>query len=1040
MWMPVMERVGEETVASNNLQLKPRVVDDVPCKLDARHHNNNNMVTDSETVNDSMRSDCPGSSAHRNLVDITTKPEDSAAANNNNKLSVEELTLGNYRTVQGMDTSRAAGKFEHLYRLGSSYNNNKPGDVDLDHSSQPRDMDQMLSRIRQQLAGAPSERQNLKPFITRRTDQNLDAFSERLRAAGENSIMRPPALIGEGVQLKSPVSSSNFSQLLLKRALKGKGVVGKTQETHPEFVSDQDLGSKEKKSPTHHDVLTPKSSPKGNGIVSHGAGNHTKSSSGISLREFLRSSYAKREKRHGICLFRQLVELVDSAHSQGLFLLDLRPSLFMLVPSKKLRYIGTFGKNDLDSDVDEDLNRRRRPVVHDSSSNGGRDLRKRKMDLHVHSPGNHQLQATSTGRPFKRKSPVIDLNVVDARNPDSCELQQQNYIKNLSVSSMAKKQSMSTWLEEQWYTCPEEINGEDIGEKSNIYALGVLLFELLCHCESGEMHAAMMADLRHRILPPTFLSKYPKEAGFCLWLLHPEPTSRPTAREILKSELLGEDNSVTSTAADEEISELLLHFLSSLEEQKQKKASKLMQDIQTLEDDIKEAERRYSFSNASLVRSHGAIERRVQSSPLNERCTTSGALFVPTANTERLMSNIRQLEDAYFFMRSQINLSSSAASARSDKIILKDRDRCSENQNENQDMRTKGKSSDQLEVFFEGLCKYARYSKFETCGTIRSGDLLNSASVVCSLSFDPDEEHIAAAGISKKIKIFDFNAFMNESVGVHYPLVEMVNKSKLSCVCWNSYIKNYLASTDYDGVVQIWDAGTGQGFSQYTEHQKRAWSVDFSPSDPTKFVSGSDDCSVKLWSINEKRSLGTIWSPANVCCVQFSSYSNHLLAFGSADYKVYCYDLRYVKTPWCTLAGHEKAVSYVKFMDSETIVSASTDNSLKLWNLNKTNSSGLSSGACSSTYKGHTNQKNFVGLSVLDGYIACGSETNEVYSYYRSLPMPMTSYKFGSVDPISGNEYFDDNGQFVSSVCWRKKSNMLVAANSTGNMKLLKLV
>ncbi|EOA26343.1 hypothetical protein CARUB_v10022559mg [Capsella rubella] len=1027
MWMPLMERVGEETVASNNLQLKPRV-DDVPCKLDARH---NNLLTESDTGHDSMRGECPGSSAHRNLDMTTMPPEDSAAA----KLSVEELTLGNYRSVQGMDSSNSkAGKFEHLYRLarGSAF---RAGDGDLD--SQPRDMDQMLSRIRQQLAGAPSDRQNLKPFMTRRTDQNLEAFSERLRAAGENSIMNAPALITEGVQLKSPVTSSNFSQLLLKRAMKGKGLAGKNQETPPEFVSDQDIRSKEKKSPTPHDVLTPKSSPKRDGIVSHGAGNHTKSSSGISLREFLRSSFARREKRHGLCLFRQLVELVDSAHSQGLFLLDLRPSLFMLVPSKKLRYIGTFGKNDLDSDVDEDLNRRR-PVAHESLSIGGRDLKKRKMDLHVHSPGN-QLQATSNGRPFKRKSPVIDLNLVDARNPDSCELQQQNYIKNLSVSSMTRKQSMSAWLEEQWYTCPEEINGEDIGEKSNIYALGVLLFELLCHCESGEMHAAMMADLRHRILPPTFLSKYPKEAGFCLWLLHPEPASRPTAREILKSELIGEDNSVSSTAADEEISELLLHFLSSLEEQKQKKASKLLQDIQTLEDDIKEAERRYS-SNASVVRSHGAIERRVQSSSPDELCTTSGTLFVPTANTERLMSNIRQLEDAYFFMRSQINLSSSVPRARSDKIILKDRDRCSENQNENQDMRTKGKSSDQLEVFFEGLCKYARYSKFETCGTIRSGDLLNSASVVCSLSFDPDEEHIAAAGISKKIKIFDFNAFMNESVGVHYPLVEMVNKSKLSCVCWNSYIKNYLASTDYDGVVQIWDAGTGQGFSQYTEHQKRAWSVDFSPSDPTKFVSGSDDCSVKLWSINDKRSLGTIWSPANVCCVQFSSYSNHLLAFGSADYKVYCYDLRYVKTPWCTLAGHEKAVSYVKFMDSETIVSASTDNSLKLWNLNKTNASGLSSGACSLTYKGHTNQKNFVGLSVLDGYIACGSETNEVYSYYRSLPMPMTSYKFGSVDPISGNEYFDDNGQFVSSVCWRKKSNMLVAANSTGNMKLLKLV
>lgn len=474
MWMPVMERVGEETIASNNnIQLKGRV-DDVPCKLDALH----NMVTESETGNDSMRSDCPGSSAHRNV-----EPEEAAGA----KLAVEELTLGNYRMVQGssnnnntnsnMDSSRA-GKFEHLYCMarGSSF---RAADGDLD--SQPRDMDQMLSRIRQQLAGAPSERQNLKPFMTRRSDQNLEAFSERLRAAGENSLMKAPALITEGVQLKSPVSSSNFSQFLHKRAMKGKGVVGKNQETPPEVVCDQDIGCKEKKmdnskSPTPHDVLTLKSSPKGNGIVSHGDGNLAKSSGGISLREFLRSSYAKREKRHGLCLFRQLVELVDSAHSQGLFLLDLRPSLFTLVPSKKLRYIGTFGKNDLDSDVDEYLNRRR-PVGHEASSIGGRDLKKRKMDLRVHSPGN-QLQATSSGRPYKRKSPVIDLNVFDARNPDSCELQQQNYIKNLSVSSMTRKQSMSTWLEEQWYTCPEEINGEDVAEKSNIYALGVLLFEV----------------------------------------------------------------------------------------------------------------------------------------------------------------------------------------------------------------------------------------------------------------------------------------------------------------------------------------------------------------------------------------------------------------------------------------------------------------------------------------------------------------------------------------------------------------------------------
>lgn len=107
----------------------------------------------------------------------------------------------------------------------------------------------------------------------------------------------------------------------------------------------------------------------------------------------------------------------------------------------------------------------------------------------------------------------------------------------------------------------------------------------------------------------------------------------------------------------------------------------------------------------------------------------------------------------------------------------------------------------------------------------------------------------------------------------------------------------------------------------------------------------------------QKNCLGSIRNIANVCCVQFSAHSTHLLAFGSADYRTYCYDLRYAKTPWCVLAGHDRAVSYVKFLDSGTLVSASTDNTLKLWDLKKSNSTGLSANACSLTFTGHTNEK-----------------------------------------------------------------------------------
>lgn len=107
----------------------------------------------------------------------------------------------------------------------------------------------------------------------------------------------------------------------------------------------------------------------------------------------------------------------------------------------------------------------------------------------------------------------------------------------------------------------------------------------------------------------------------------------------------------------------------------------------------------------------------------------------------------------------------------------------------------------------------------------------------------------------------------------------------------------------------------------------------------------------------QKKSLSTIKTVANVCCVQFSPYSSHLLCFGSADHRTYLYDLRNVSRPLSILVGHDKTVSTVKFLDSETLVSASTDNTLKLWDLKKTNYGTLSTNACVLTFKGHTNEK-----------------------------------------------------------------------------------
>ncbi|KAK8537942.1 hypothetical protein V6N13_096262 [Hibiscus sabdariffa] len=892
-----------------------------------------------------------------------------------------------------------------------------------------------------------------------------DVLEEKCRQgrASGNIFISCPQSSG-GIKTKI-LSKSGFSEFFVKTTLKGKGIIcrgpshdaskvelrhqNNTKSTGQSMVAPippvKAAGSPVVASNTslilgNRAVVT---SSHGNIVPRAGENDHD----GINFREWLKVQSHKANKAERLYIFRQIVDLVDYSHSQGAILHDLRPSCFKLLQVNQVKYIGSGAQKglldsvlDKDSPTSENIMTRRRPMTQGVSSSIGLSAKKQKTNANP----------SLTRWPLFLSRSKLKIETINAQLPryESSEHFPNTQFSNSgsthsSISAKHQLISVNEELEEKWYASPEESNEGVCTVLSNIYSLGVLLFELLCHFESERAHAAAMLDLRNRIFPPTFLSENLKEAGFCLRLLHPEPSLRPTTRDILQSEVLSgfqeefAEELSSSIDQDDSESELLLHFLSLSKEQKQKHASKLMEDIACLEADIEEVEKRRHFSGKpssySSVNARGCMHIGKES-PISEM---HSSLYSFSSDIEmRLMRNIDQLEAAYFSMRSRVHIHETDSMRRPDKDLLKNCDNWHLAQN-NEEIPN---PADKLGAFFDGLCKYARYSKFEVRGIMRSGEFNNSANVICSLSFDRDEDYFAAAGVSKKIKIFEFNSLFNDSVDVHYPVIEMSNKSKLSCVCWNNYIKNYLASTDYDGLVKLWDASTGQAISHYIEHEKRTWSVDFSRVYPTKLASGSDDCSVKLWSINEKNCLGTIRNIANVCCVQFSAHSSHLLAFGSADYKTYCYDLRNARAPWCVLGGHDKAVSYVKFLDSETVVTASTDNTLKLWDLNKTSSGGLSSNACSLTFNGHTNEKNFVGLSVADGYIACGSETNEVYAYYRSMPMPITSHKFGSIDPISGKETDEDNGQFVSSVCWRGKSDMAVAANSSGCIKVLQMV
>lgn len=339
-----------------------------------------------------------------------------------------------------------------------------------------------------------------------------------------------------------------------------------------------------------------------------------------------------------------------------------------------------------------------------------------------------------------------------------------------------------------------------------------------------------------------------------------------------------------------------------------------------------------------------------------------------------------------------------------------------------------------LDEFCEDLVKFSRYSALQSIATLNySSDLFNNSTIVSSIAFDKDNEYFAIAGVTKRIKVYEYGAMVRDAVDIHYPCMELLCNSKISCVCWNSYHKGTLASSDYEGIVTVWDANTGQKTKIFQEHEKRCWSIDFNDVDTRLIASGSDDARVKLYSLQVEHSIATLEARANICCVKFNPKSSYHLAYGSADHCVHYYDLRNMKEAVTIFRGHKKAVSYVKFLNNEAIVSASTDSQLKVWNVNRP--------YCLKSFTGHVNEKNFVGLATDGDYIACGSENNALYVYYKGLTKKLFSYKFESVGGVLEHDRREDEpNEFVSAVCWKQNSNVVLAANSQGTLNVLEMI
>lgn len=337
--------------------------------------------------------------------------------------------------------------------------------------------------------------------------------------------------------------------------------------------------------------------------------------------------------------------------------------------------------------------------------------------------------------------------------------------------------------------------------------------------------------------------------------------------------------------------------------------------------------------------------------------------------------------------------------------------------------------------------------------------------IVCGMEFEEHGWLLATAGVSKQVRVYSLASLLasnNASISstsqqYQYPTAVHRLASKLSSLAWNPDQPGVVTVGDYDGVVVQLDLESGHLVAEQDEHcGRRVWSVSHSHLRPHVAASGSEDGSAALWAGAGLQQVAGRVSPggkASITGVHLSPYDENALAVACADAQAYVYDLRQLSAPVVTVHGHSRPVSYVKFLDRTTLVTAAIDATLATWDLSSSSSTVCTTGrvldAPKRVFRGHSNCKNFVGLAVRpeDQLVACGSESSEVFTYSMSWDMPVTSYDFSAASTIEGTHCtcHTSAGVFCSAVAWQPAGAapgcgpLLAAAASDGGVNILGL-